>query len=308
MPELPEVQALAEILQDRLTGQRVASCTLIAFSALKTHDPALDGLVGARIQGCRRFGKFLVLDFEQTPAGDSVAGAGAGAGDGDIHLAVHLAKAGWLKMSDKVPSTPARPGRGPGVLRLVTVTDDGEPGWSVELTEAGTRKSLALYVIRDPAAVPGIETLGPDALALTDEEWAGVLAAGGATRLKGLLRDQRVVSGIGNAYSDEILHAARLSPYATGASLSETQRGSLVAAVREVLAAASERSRGRPPEQLKDDKRSGMSVHGRSGRPCPVCGTTVAEVVLADSSFQYCPTCQTGGKKLADRRMSRLLK
>ena len=299
MPELPEVQALAEILDARLAGQRVASCSLTAFPALKTHDPPLEALVGARVVGCARRGEFLILDFE----------TGADQVDVDeLHLVVHLARAGWLKMTDKVPTTPARRGRGPGVLRLVTVTDDGELGWSVELTEAGTRKSLALYVVADVHDVPGIAALGPDALALSDQGWAELLATGGSTRLKGLLREQQVVSGIGNAYSDEILHAARLSPYATGAGLSAEERRRLVNAVREVLGEALSNNRGREPSQLKDGKRSGLAVHGRAGQACPVCGTTVAEVVLADSSFQYCPTCQTGGRKLADRRMSRLLK
>ncbi len=301
MPELPEVQALAEILDARLTGQRVASCSLTAFPALKTHDPPLEAVVGSRVVGCTRRGKFLILDFE--------TGAELSEGDaGELHLVVHLARAGWLKMTDKVPSTPARPGRGPGVLRLVTVTDDGEFGWSVELTEAGTRKSLALYVVADLQDVPGIAALGPDALALSDEGWAELLATGGSTRLKGLLREQHVVAGIGNAYSDEILHAARLSPYATAAGLSAEERRRLVTAVRQVLGEALSNNRGREPSGLKDGKRSGLAVHGRAGHACPVCGTTVAEVVLADSSFQYCPTCQTGGRKLADRRMSRLLK
>ena len=130
----------------------------------------------------------------------------------------------------------------------------------------------------------------------------------GSIRLKSLLRDQRTLAGIGNAYSDEILHAARLSPYRKADTLSAAETSRLAVSVKEVLANALERARQLRPDQLKDGKRSGLVVHGRAGEPCPVCDTSIAEVVLSDSSFQYCPTCQNRGRLLADRRMSRLLK
>ena len=157
--------------------------------------------------------------------------------------------------------------------------------------------------------VRGIATLGPDPLAddFTQEVFAGILQ-GRRTQVKGLLRDQSVIAGVGNAYSDEILHAARLSPFALAASLTPEQVEELYVALRTTLEAAVMAAEGKPAAELKDAKRAGMNVHGRTGEACPVCGGVVHEVSFADTSLQYCPTCQTGGKPLADRRMSRLLK
>ncbi|MDI3314909.1 MAG: zinc finger domain-containing protein [Mycobacterium sp.] len=149
--------------------------------------------------------------------------------------------------------------------------------------------------------------LGPDALDVTADELAGLLA-GNTGRIKTALTDQSVIAGIGNAYSDEILHQARISPFATAGKLTQPQVGALHAALQSVLTDAVTRLAGQQAATLKGDKRSGLRVHARTGLPCPVCGDTVREVSFADKSFQYCPTCQTGGKVLADRRMSRLLK
>jgi formamidopyrimidine-DNA glycosylase len=177
------------------------------------------------------------------------------------------------------------------------------------LTEAGTRKRLAVHLVRDPRDVPAVAGLGPDPLDRGfDLTVLRGLLAGRRARLKGLLRDQSVLAGVGNAYSDEVLHVARLSPYAIAADLSEEQTERLGTALRQVLSEAVLTAWGRPADELKDAKRAGMRVHGRTGLACPVCGDTVREVSFADSSLQYCPTCQTGGKPLADRRMSRLLK
>ncbi|MGN6610354.1 MAG: zinc finger domain-containing protein, partial [Angustibacter sp.] len=176
-------------------------------------------------------------------------------------------------------------------------------------TEAGTRKRLAVYVVRDPREVPMIASLGPDPLAADfDRAALARILAGQRTQVKGLLRDQSVLAGVGNAYSDEVLHAARLSPYALAASLTDEQVDVLYEALRSVLTEAVAAAAGKPAKELKDAKRAGLRVHGRTGEACPVCGDTVREVSFADSSLQYCPTCQTGGKPLADRRMSRLLK
>lgn len=294
MPELPEVQVLAERIAEACAGGRIARLDVVAVSALKTVSPSPSDLQGASIRGCSRAGKFLVLAALAT--------------DRELFVVVHLARAGWIKVSDRVPVTPTRPGRGPLVARLVTVTADGEPGICLDITEAGTRKSAALYIVDELNAVPGIAALGPDAGDITSAELSDVLRAGGQVRLKSLLRDQRVLAGIGNAYSDEILHAARLSPYQRADTLSEDETVRLATSIREVLAAALAHARQLRPDQLKDGKRSGLQVHARAGKPCPICGTKIAEVVLADSSFQYCPTCQNDGRLLADRRMSRLLK
>ncbi|MGW4100885.1 zinc finger domain-containing protein [Mycobacterium sp. NPDC004974] len=162
-------------------------------------------------------------------------------------------------------------------------------------------------MVADPLDVPQIAALGPDALSLDSAGLAGVLAGQGG-RIKTVITDQKVIAGIGNAYSDEILHVAKLSPFATAGKLTDAQLGALHDAMISVLTDAVTRSVGQQAATLKGEKRSGLRVHARTGLPCPVCGDTVREVSFADKSFQYCPTCQTGGKVLADRRMSRLLK
>ena len=286
MPELPEVEALASFLRERAVGRVVAGVELAAFSVLKTFDPPVSALSGLEVSGAARFGKFLDLE---------VSG---------LHLVTHLARAGWLRWSDALSPVPARPGKGPLAARVRL--DDGS---GFDLTEAGTQKRLALYVVRTPHDVPGIARLGPDPLApgFTAEDLGRILG-GSRQQLKGLLRDQSVLAGVGNAYSDEVLHAARLSPFRLGTSLSEADVHVLYDALTGVLRKAVERAVGLRAAELKQEKKTAMRVHGRTGQPCPVCGDTVREVSFADSSLQYCPTCQTGGKPLADRRLSRLLK
>ncbi|MGV1010119.1 MAG: Fpg/Nei family DNA glycosylase [Dermatophilaceae bacterium] len=286
MPELPQVQALVDFLAERAVGLAVTGVELGSVSVLKTFDPPLSALVGAPVDGVHRHGKFLDLDADGT------------------HLVFHLARAGWLRWSDAMPATRIRPGKSPIALR-VRLSD----GSGFDLTEAGTKKSLAAYVVRDVSQVPGVARLGPDPLApdFTVDVFAAMLA-GRRTQIKGLLRDQEFLAGVGNAYSDEVLNVARLSPFALAASMSPQAVQRLYAAVRETLSDAVTAASGRPAAELKDAKRAGMRVHGRTGMPCPACGDTVREVSFADSSLQYCPTCQTGGKPLADRRMSRLLK
>ena len=294
MPELPEVHALASDLDTRLRGRVVDRVQIVAFPALKTYDPPIDALSGARITGVARHGKFLDLETES-----------------GLHLVLHLARAGWIRWRAGAPKASGRPGSGPLAARLVLRGGDGiDDGAGFDVTEAGTKKSLAIYVVRDPAEVPGIARLGPDPLAddFTLERFRGILAAQGRAQLKGVLRDQSVIAGIGNAYSDEILHAARMSPYALAAGLSDEEIDRLYAALQTVLAEAVTTASGKPPAELKDAKRRGMAVHGRRGEACPVCGTEVHSVFFADNSLEYCPTCQTGGKILADRRLSRLLK
>ncbi|MDT7771070.1 MAG: formamidopyrimidine-DNA glycosylase, partial [Mycobacterium sp.] len=224
---------------------------------------------------------------------------------GELILITHLSRAGWLRWSDKLAAAPLKPGKGPSALRVHLGTPGEAPGF--DLTEAGTQKRLAVWLVGDPKQVPGIATLGPDALQLTVDDLAGLLA-GNTGRIKSVITDQKVIAGIGNAYSDEILHVAKISPFATAGKLSEGQLAGLHDAMVSVLTDAVTRSVGQQAATLKGEKRSGLRVHARTGLPCPVCGDTVREVSFADKSFQYCPTCQTGGKVLADRRMSRLLK
>ncbi|MFC4018614.1 Fpg/Nei family DNA glycosylase [Micromonospora sp. GCM10011542] len=286
MPELPEVEALAGYLRQRAVGRRVDRLEVAAISALKTYDPAPTAVTGRTVVDARRHGKFLDVVF-----------------DGDLHLVVHLARAGWLHYREAfASSTPLRPGKGPIALRVRL--DDGS---GFDLTEAGTQKKLAAYLVTDPSAVPGVAKLGPDALAADLPTFAERLRSRRG-QVKGVLTDQAVLSGVGNAYSDEILHAAKLSPFAITDRLTDAQLATLHAATRQVLGDAVERSLGQRAAELKGEKRSGLKVHARTGLPCPVCGDTVREVSFADSSLQYCPTCQTGGKPLADRRLSRLVR
>jgi formamidopyrimidine-DNA glycosylase len=330
MPELPEVEALADHLRRRAVGLTIGRIDVSALSVLKTFDPPINVLHGQTVAGANRWGKYLGVQV------------------GELHLITHLSRAGWLRWSDKLAAAPLKPGKGPIALRVhlnepskpgeapglnvagppapgLNVAGPPAPGLNVagppapglkvagppapgfDLTEAGTQKRLAVWLVDDPAKVPGIAALGPDALSLGPEELAGVLA-GNSGRIKTVITDQKVIAGIGNAYSDEILHVAKLSPFATAGKLTDAQLAALHDAMISVLTDAVERSVGQQAATLKGEKRSGLRVHARTGMPCPVCGDTVREVSFADKSFQYCPTCQTGGKVLADRRLSRLLK
>ena len=286
MPELPEVEALVAYLNQTVVGRVVARIDVAAVSVLKTYDPPPTALHGLEVSAVARHGKFLDLDV------------------GGLHLVVHLARGGWLHWRATLPPAPPRPGKGPLAARVHL--DDGS---GFDLTEAGTQKRLAVYVVRDPRDVPGIARLGPDPLApeFTVDALAAIMA-GQRQQIKELLRDQSVVAGIGNAYSDEVLHAARMSPFKLASTLTTEDVATLHAAIRGTLAEAVERSHGLAAGELKAEKKTGLRVHGRTGEPCPVCGDTVREVSFADSSLQYCPTCQTGGKPLADRRLSKLLR
>ncbi|WP_445206167.1 Fpg/Nei family DNA glycosylase [[Mycobacterium] bulgaricum] len=287
MPELPEVEALADHLRRHAVGLTVGRVDVSALSVLKTFDPPVTAFAGHEVTGANRWGKYLGLQA------------------GDLHLITHLSRAGWLRWSDKLAAMPLKPGKGPIALRVHLGTPGDAPGF--DLTEAGTQKRLAVWLVTDPMAVPQIAALGPDALSLGIDALADVLKTQGG-RIKTVITDQKVVAGIGNAYSDEILHVARLSPFATANKLTEAQLAALHDAMITVLTDAVKRSVGQQAATLKGEKRSGLRVHARTGLPCPVCGDTVREVSFADKSFQYCATCQTGGKVLADRRMSRLLK
>lgn len=285
MPEMPEVEGLRAFLAERCVGRSWDRVEVAAISALKTVAIPPGALVGLEVDEVRRWGKFL------------------GVGASGTWLVFHLAKAGWLTWREQVPPRTMKPTRGPMALRMGF--DDGS---GFDLTEAGTEKRLALYVVDDPHAIPGIASLGVDPLAVSERRLTAILASHGKAQIKGILREQSVFAGIGNAWSDEILHAAGLSPFKPANGLSAQETASLSAALHDVLASAIGRAVGAEPSQLKDGKRNAMAVHGRTGLPCPVCGDTVREVSFATSSLQYCPTCQTGGRPLADRRLSKLLK
>jgi len=288
VPELPEVEALALDLRGRLRDRAIVKVHVAAFSALKTFDPPLSALEGTLVEDVTRHGKYLDIQAS------------------GLHLVLHLARAGWIRWRDEVPTVPPKPSnKSPLAVRIVL--DDGA---GLDVTEAGTRKSLAMYIVREPADVPGLASLGPDPLAdeFTIDVLRGILEREGRKQIKGVLRHQGTIAGIGNAYSDELLHAARMSPFKPASSLDDEELQTLYDAIRTVLGDAVQRSSGLAASELKGEKKSHLAVHGRTGQPCPVCGDTVREVSFADSSLQYCPTCQTGGKPLADRRMSRLLK
>ncbi len=286
MPELPEVEALTAFLRARAVGRVVARVDVAGIQALKTYDPPPTALAGLQVTGVARHGKFLDLDVD------------------GVHLVVHLARAGWLQWKDALPPAPPRPGKGPLALRVHL--DDGS---GFDLTEAGTQKRLAVYVVQDPATVPGIARLGIDPLSpeFTPELLAGLLA-GVRGQVKGVLTDQTVLAGVGNAYSDEVLWEMRMSPFKSAASLTPDDVARLHAVIVGTLTEAVSRADGLAAGKLKAEKKSGLNVHGRTGLPCPRCSDTVREVSFSTKSLQYCPTCQTGGKPLADRRLSRLLK
>ncbi|MFD4368479.1 Fpg/Nei family DNA glycosylase [Rhodococcus sp. NPDC058521] len=288
MPELPEVEALAGFLRNHAVGAVVGRIDVAALSVLKTFDPPITDLQGRDVTGASRYGKHLALEC------------------GELSLITHLSRGGWLRWTDNPSSAPPKPGKGPLALRVHFFTPEGGTP-AFDLTEAGTKKRLAVWVVRDPQEVPGIARLGPDALTVTEPEFAEILGSTTA-RIKNSLVDQSLLAGVGNAYSDEILHTAKLSPFATSRALSQEQVHALYETMRTVLTDAISRSLGQDAARLKGEKRAGMRVHARTGLPCPVCGDTVREVSFVEKSFQYCPTCQTGGKILADRRMSRLLK
>ena len=286
MPELPEVDALASFLRARAVGRVVARVDVAGIQALKTYDPPPTALAGLQVVGVARHGKFLDLDVD------------------GLHLVVHLARAGWLQWKESLPPAPPRPGKGPLALRVHL--DDGS---GFDLTEAGTQKRLAVYVVSDPALVPGVARLGVDPLSpeFTPELLAGLLA-GVRGQVKGVLTDQSVLAGVGNAYSDEVLWEMRMSPFKAASSLTPADVERLHAVLVDTLRSAVARSDGQAASALKAEKKSGLNVHGRAGQPCPRCADTVREVSFSTKSLQYCPTCQTGGKPLADRRLSRLLK
>lgn len=251
MPELPEVEALRDFLGDHLVGKEIARVLPVAISVLKTYDPPLTALRDATVTDVGRHGKFL----------DVTAGG--------LHLLIHLARAGWLRWQDSVPVAPPRPGKGPLALR--TVLTDGQ---GFDLTEMGTTKRLAVHLVRDPADVPGVARLGPDPLADDfDRDVFARLLEGQRRQIKGALRDQSLIAGIGNAYSDEILHVAKMSPFKLTTSLSDTDITHLYTATRTTLKDAVERSRGWPPAASRPRRRATCACTAVPVRPARCAAT-----------------------------------
>jgi len=277
VPELPEVQALAERLHDRLAGARFAPVEPLAFSALKTVVPSPAELLGHAVETVGRRGKFLTFQAEG-PC-----------------LLVHLSQGGRI---DLIPAATGGRPKG-GVVRF---RFDREP--VVLVKEFGTERKAGWWILAEGAEGP-LAKLGPEPFSQGFEELVRRGTDGG--RLHALLRDQRQVAGIGRGYSDDILHRAKLSPYRSLASLGPGERHQLLTAVREVLTEALAVERGRTgglPPKLGDH----FIVHGRYGTPCPVCGADLRRVSYQSHEVTYCPACQTGGKVLADRRLSRLVR
>ncbi len=277
MPELPEVQALAERLDALFAGAEFQEARPLQFSALKTFEPPPESLVGSRLRGVGRRGKYLVWEF------------------GGPRILVHLSQGGRVIIEDPRKST--RP-KG-GIVRFVF-----EDRPSLLVKEFGTERKAGWWVLAEADDGP-LAKLGPEPFS---EEFAALVLSGSeGRRIHTLLRDQRAVAGIGRGYSDDILHRARISPYASLASLGVPERRALLLAVQGVLTEALEAERGRSggvPPKLGDH----FIVHGRYGHPCPRCGDDLRRVSYESHEVTYCPTCQTGGKVLADRRMSRLIR
>jgi formamidopyrimidine-DNA glycosylase len=276
MPELPEVQALAERLHERLSGATFIGADVLSFSSLKTFSPAPEQLYGKALASVGRRGKFLLFDF------------------GGPRLLVHLSQGGRIDLSQEKGTRP----RG-GVVRL---RFDRSP--AVTVREFGTERKAGWWILVQGDEGP-LAKLGPDPFW---QEFEELIVAGSDTgRLHPLLRDQRRVAGIGRGYSDDILHRAKLSPFRSLSSLDAVERKRLLDAVHSVLTEALDAERNRNgglPPKLGDH----FIVHGRWGTPCPVCGSDLRRVSYESHEVTYCPTCQTGGKILADRRLSRLIR
>ncbi len=288
MPELPEMQALSERLDARLAGMTLRRADLLGFSSLKTYAPSPDELVGRTLVGVGRRAKYLVWDFE-----------------GGDHVVLHLSQAGRLDVEDPPKKTKPRGSVarfvfGPGAAGL-----DGS-GIGVLVREHGTQRKASWWVLA-PGDDGPLSGLGPEP---GSDEFAEFVRTSTSKRhLTTDLRDQHVVSGIGRGWGDDILHRAQLSPFASLGSLSAEQREALLEAATSVMAEALELERSREGG-LSEAKLGGrFKVHNRTGEPCPTpCGDTLRRVSFESYEMSYCPTCQTGGKVLADRRLSRLLK
>lgn len=283
MPELPDITVYLEALESRVVGQALEKIRIANVFVLRTAIPPVSTLEGRKIVALRRLGKRIVLGFE-----------------GDRWLVIHLMIAGRLQWSDDTTKPAAR---------NALATFFFEHG-ALTLTEAGTKRRASLHVVAEAAGLAAHERAGLEVLASTAAEFGAALTRENHT-LKRALTDPQLFSGIGNAYSDEILHAAKLSPVTLTSRLSAEEIARLHVATSAVLGAWTERLRREAGGKFSAKVtafHAEMAVHGKFGRPCPVCGTTVQRIRYAENEVNYCPRCQTGGKVLADRSLSRLLK
>ena len=283
MPELPDIALYLEALEQRIVGRALEAVTLKSPFVLRTVEPPLSALVGRRVLGLTRLGKRIVFGFE-----------------GELYLILHLMIAGRLKWLEPGAKEPGR----------ITLATFHFPEGRLLLTEAGTKRRASLHLVQGAAALSAFDRGGLEVFDASAKEFGARLRSENHT-VKRALTDPRLFSGIGNAYSDEILHAARMSPLVLTSRLTDPEIESLHRACRETLAGWTERLRreggGKFPEKVTAF-REGMAVHGRFGQPCPVCGSPVQRIRYADNETNYCARCQTGGRLLADRAMSRLLK
>jgi formamidopyrimidine-DNA glycosylase len=297
VPELPDLEDYLAALRPRVLDATVTGVRVTGISLLRTYDPPVDALVGARCRELRRLGKRLVFGFD--PPDD---------GDDPWFVVLHLMIAGRLRWRDHGAKVPGKLGL--GALDWSAPGDPDEPGGTLVLTEAGTRKRASLHLVVGEAALAEHDRGGLEPLTSDLAAFAAELTRENRT-LKRALTDPRRFAGIGNAFSDEILHAAGLSPVTHTHRLDDTEVARLHAATVEVLTTWVARLRETTgdgfPEQVTAF-RDGFAVHGKHGQPCPVCATPVQRIRYADNETNYCPTCQTGGKVLADRSLSRLLK
>lgn len=283
MPEYPDITIYLERLEPRVKGQVLERIRLASPFLLRTVDPPIEEAEGKKVRDLRRLGKRIVFCLES-----------------QLFLVLHLMIAGRLHWKE----------RGAKLTRRVGLAAFDFPSGSLTLTEAGTKKRASLHLVRGEKALADLDPGGLEVLE-TDEATFRAALAGENHTLKRALTDPRLFSGIGNAYSDEILHRAKLSPLAMSQRLSQEEIARLFQSVRQTLLEWAERLRQEAGEDFPENVtafREGMAVHGRFGKPCPVCGSAVQRIVYAENETNYCPRCQTGGKLLADRSLSRLLK
>jgi formamidopyrimidine-DNA glycosylase len=283
MPELPDITLYIEALRDRILGRRLERSRVLSPFLLRSVEPAIDAVNGARVVSLERLGKRVAIGF-----------------DNDVWLVLHLMIAGRLQWKPSWPASFTRP----------TLLALGFDSGTLVLTEAGTKRRASLYIVRGRAGVAQHQPGGVELEHISADEFEAALKRGNHT-LKRALTDPRLISGIGNAYSDEILHRARLSPVTLTSRLTSEEAARLFVAARAVLAEWVERlrskARGEFPSKVTAFHDE-MAVHGRYGLPCPACGTKVQRIRYADNETNYCPRCQTNGRLLADRSLSRLLK
>ena len=300
MPELPDVVVYLEALTRHVVGQPLERIQLHSPFVLRSFDPPLETIFGQTVRGVRRVGKRIALAFD--PSTGSGSSRASSSGDDDLFLVIHLMIAGRLRWR--------APGQKPGIGSKLLLATFTFPNGTLLFTEASSKKRASMQLVRGEAAIRALDPGGIDPLDITRDVFHAALTRENHT-VKRALTDPHLVSGIGNAYSDEILHAAKLSPLKLTRSLSDDEVARLHDATRATLLAWIDRLRRQTGDGFPEKVTAfhdAMAVHGRFKEPCPVCGSPIQRIVYADNECNYCATCQTGGRLLADRSLSRLLK